>query len=33
MWAKIDLRIKVSPQFDYDIDYVANIFFMSEVFQ
>ena len=33
MWAEIDFRIKVSPQFDYNIEKVEKIIFMSEVFQ
>ena len=33
MWAEIDFRIKVSPQFDYNIDNIAKIFLMSKVFQ
>ena len=33
MWAEMDFRMKVSPQFDYNIDNIAKIFLMSEVFQ
>ena len=33
MWVETDFRIKVSSQFDYNIDNIAKIFFMSEGFQ
>ena len=33
MWAEIDFRMKVSPQFDYNINNTAKIFLMLEVFQ
>ena len=28
MWAEIDFRMKVSPQFDYNINNIAKIFLM-----
>ena len=33
IWAEMDFRMKVSPQFDHNIDNIVKIFLMSELFQ